>query len=115
MAESDRPNVLHPRVLALSDRPIRPPGGSRAFQRLQKAAYLPANFAIWQDGAPYGSKTCPGAGMGSFFQKWCCGAGETYVLGPGDDKYDKWTGPCSGGSWAVGPKKTTSTAEYLSS
>ena len=88
MAESDRPNVLHPRVLALSDRPNRPPGGSKAFQRLQKAAYLPANLAIWQDQAPYGSKTCPGAGMGSFFQKWCCGAGETYVLGPGDDNYD---------------------------
>ena len=40
MAESDRPDVLHPRAWALSDRPNRPPGASMAFQRLQKATCL---------------------------------------------------------------------------
>ena len=68
MMDSDCPNVLHPRVWALSDRPNRPPGGSRAFQRLQKASHLPHGFAIWQDQAPYGSKSCPGLGMGNSFQ-----------------------------------------------
>ena len=82
MAESDRPNVLHPQAWALSDRPNRPPGGSRAFQMLRKAAHLPHGFAIWQDRAPYGSKWCPRLSMGSSFQKWCCGLHQKHVLAP---------------------------------
>ena len=80
MAESDRPNVLKTQAWALSDRPNRPPGGSRAFQMLRKAAHLPHGFATWQNRAPYGSECCPCLGMGSFFQKWCCGLHQMEVL-----------------------------------
>ena len=52
MAESDRPDVLHPLAWAPSDRPNRPPGGSRAFQMLRKTKHLPHGFVIWQDRAP---------------------------------------------------------------
>ena len=79
MMEIDRPDVLQAGVLDTSDRPNRPPGGSRAFQRLRKAAHLPHGFAIWQDRAPYGSKWCPRLSMGSSFQKWCCGLGQGTV------------------------------------
>ena len=90
MTESDRPNVLHPRAWALSDRRNRPPGGSRAFQMLQKAAHLPHGFAIWQDWAPYGSKSCPGLGMGSSLRKWCSGAGQMQVLAPQGSETALW-------------------------
>ena len=76
MVGSDRPEVHQARVLDTSDRPNRPRCGSRAFQRLRKAAPLPHGFAIWQDRAPYASKWRPRLGMGSSFQKWCCGLGQ---------------------------------------
>ena len=79
MMEIDRPDVPKTRVLDTSDGPNRPPGGSRAFQRLRKAAPLPHGFAIWQDRAPYASKWRPRLGMGSSFQKWCCGLGQGTV------------------------------------
>ena len=77
-----RPDVLHPRAWALSDRPNRPPGGSRAFLMLQKAACVLHDLAIWQDRAPYGSKSCPRQSMGNSFQKWCCGVSQMQVLAP---------------------------------
>ena len=82
MMDSDSPNVLHPRVWALSDRRKRPPGASWAFQMLQKASHLPHGFAIWQNRAPYGSKSCPGLSMVSSFQKCCCGRSQMQVLAP---------------------------------
>ena len=82
MVESDRPDVLHPQAWALSDRPNRPPGGSKAFQMLRKTIHLPHGFAIWQDRAPYGSQSCPRLGMGSSLRKWCCGVGQMQVLAP---------------------------------
>ena len=76
MIEIDRPEVPKTQVSDTSDDRNRPPGGSRAFQRLRKAAPLPHGFAIWQDRAPYASKLHPRLGMGSSFQKWCCGLGQ---------------------------------------
>ena len=52
---------------------------------------------------------------GAFFKSGAVVQAKRMFLASGDDTYDKRAGPCSGGSWAVGPKKTTSTAEYLSS
>ena len=82
MMDSDSPNVLHPRVWALSDRRKRPPGASWAFQMLQKASHLPHGFTTWQNRAPYGSKSCPGLSMVSSFQKCCCGRSQMQVLAP---------------------------------
>ena len=82
MEESDRPHKLKTQAWALSDRPNRPPGGSRAFQMLRKTAHLPHGFATWQNRAPYGSKCCPCLGMGSFFQTWCCGLHQKQFLAP---------------------------------
>ena len=77
--EIDRPQGPKTRVLDTSDGQNRPPAGSRAFQRLRKAPPLPHGFAIWQDRAPYASKWHPRLGMGSSFQKWCCGLGQGTV------------------------------------
>ena len=55
---------------------------------------------------------------GAFFKSGAVVQAKRMFLASGDDTYDKRdkrAGPCSGGSWAVGLKKTTSTAEYLSS
>ena len=69
MAESDRPDVLHPQVLDTSDRPNRPPGASSAFQMLRKAAHLLRGFAIWQDRATYGVKMVLSLEHGELFSE----------------------------------------------
>ena len=55
MVESDRPNVLHPQAWALSNRPNRPPGASRAFlsdapkssMPLTRFCHLARSGTIW--------------------------------------------------------------------
>ena len=55
---------------------------------------------------------------GAFFKSGAVVQAKRMFLASGDDGYDGRDGradPCSGDSWALGLKKTTSTAEYLSS
>ena len=97
--ESDRPEVPKTRVLDTSDRPKSPPGGPRAFQRLRKAAPLPHGFAIWQDRAPYASKTCYNSGMGTLLWIRCSRLHKMQVFRPLAPIMRKW--PIS---WQKAPK-----------
>ena len=103
----------HYRIVQIGPRVVQGPfrGSKKQF----------ASEGIWPSGKighHMGRKHALVQVWGYFFKSGAVVQAKRMFLASGDDTYDtydKRAGPCSGGSWAVGPKKTTSTAEYLSS
>ena len=102
----------HCRIVQIDSRVVQGP-----FRGSKKQLACKGIWPSGKSGHHMGRKPALVQVWGAFFKSGAVVQAKRMFLASGDDKYDKHdkrderAGPCSGGSWAVAPKKTTSSIQ----